>query len=402
MMKKLLLLGGSAQQVIAIETAKELGYYTVLCDYLPDNPGQYVADEFHLVSTTDKEAVLRVAQKKKIDGIVAYSSDPAAPTAAYVSERLNLAGIPYHIAESFCTKNLFRVFLKENGFHVPQSVEITEGSDITQLNAMHLPIILKPTDASGSKGVTVIRDFEEFDAAKAYALEYARNHVAIAEEYIERDHPDVIEAEIFVVDGKVTVWGLMSSVRDAHTNPLLPAAYSYPINLSSSRVDLVKREISRLVACTNIKYGAFNIEMVIDRHERLFFLDAGPRNGGNMLPEYIGGIMDEDLTKATVCAAMGDYDSLNNLKLDGSEGGYWGLVVLHTGEDGVLHGVSYSDVARKYLLREHFFVNKGERVAPFVISKNAVGLAFFHFPTKEIRDEVLNDFVGKHIKVEAS
>ena len=53
MMKKLLLLGGSAQQVVAIETAKRLGYYTVLCDYLPDNPGQYVADRFYLVSTTD-------------------------------------------------------------------------------------------------------------------------------------------------------------------------------------------------------------------------------------------------------------------------------------------------------------------------------------------------------------
>ena len=56
-MKKILLLGGSAQQVVAIEKAKELGYDTVLCDFLPDNPGQYVADKFYLVSTTDKEAV---------------------------------------------------------------------------------------------------------------------------------------------------------------------------------------------------------------------------------------------------------------------------------------------------------------------------------------------------------
>lgn len=65
-MKKILLLGGSAQQVIAIETAKKLGYYTVLCDFLTDNPGQYVADKFYLVSTTDMDAVLDVAQKKKL------------------------------------------------------------------------------------------------------------------------------------------------------------------------------------------------------------------------------------------------------------------------------------------------------------------------------------------------
>ena len=64
-MRKILLLGGSAQQIIAIETAKKFGYYTVLCDYLPDNPGQYVADVFYNVSTTDKEAVLEVAKKKE-------------------------------------------------------------------------------------------------------------------------------------------------------------------------------------------------------------------------------------------------------------------------------------------------------------------------------------------------
>ena len=94
-MKKILLLGGSAQQVIAIETAKKLGYYTVLCDFLTDNPGQYVADKFYLVSTTDMDAVLDVAQKEKVDGVLAYASDPAAPTAAYVAEKLGLPGSPY-------------------------------------------------------------------------------------------------------------------------------------------------------------------------------------------------------------------------------------------------------------------------------------------------------------------
>ena len=127
-MRKLLLLGGSSQQVKAIETAKQQGYYTVLCDFLPDNPGQYVADKFYLVSTTDKEAVLRVAQSEQIDGIVAYSSDPAAPTAAYVAEKMGLPGIPHKIADSFCVKNLVRQFLRENMFSVPMSLEITDTS----------------------------------------------------------------------------------------------------------------------------------------------------------------------------------------------------------------------------------------------------------------------------------
>lgn len=76
--KKLLLLGGSPQQLIAIQKAKELGFYTVLCDYLPDNPGQYIADKFYQVSTTDVNAVYEVAKKEAVDGILPYCSDPAA------------------------------------------------------------------------------------------------------------------------------------------------------------------------------------------------------------------------------------------------------------------------------------------------------------------------------------
>lgn len=99
--KKLLLLGGSAQQVVAIEKAKELGYYTILCDYLPDNPGQYYADKFYQYSTTDKELMLKVATEEKIDGIVAYASDPAAPSAAYVAEKLGLPELRIRLF-SFC------------------------------------------------------------------------------------------------------------------------------------------------------------------------------------------------------------------------------------------------------------------------------------------------------------
>lgn len=398
-MKKILLLGGSAQQVIAIETAKRLGYYTVLCDFLPDNPGQYSADKFYLVSTTDKEAVLKVAKDEAISGIVAYSSDPAAPTAAYVAEKLFLPGIPYETAHSFCEKHLFRTFLEDNGFNVPKAVAVADDTTLSALEGMEFPLIIKPTDSSGSKGVTVIEAPEEFESALNYAKEFSRNGVQIAEEFIRRDHPHVIEAEIFVVDGKVKVWGLMNSVRDIYTNPLLPAAYAYPLSVSDDRFELVKSEVSRLVKCSKVKYGAFNIEMIITKANKLYFLDAGPRNGGNILPEFIGGIKNQNLVEATIYAAMGEYDKLNELSLDGKEGGYWGMSVLHTASDGMLEGIEYSDKAKKCLFREEFFIKPGSEVHSFKVSRNAVGLSLFKFPDEETRDAVLGDFVGKEIKV---
>ena len=385
--------------MIAIEKAKELGYYTVLCDYLPDNPGQYIADSFHLVSTTDKDAVLEVAKQEQINGIVAYSSDPAAPTAAYVASALNLPGMDYDLVRHFCEKQLFREFLLKNDFNVPQSImiKLPYVMDSIDVSNLHFPVIVKPTDSSGSKGITVIDNSDGLKEALAYAQEYSRNGVLIIEDFIRRDHPCVIEAEIFAIDGKVETWGLINSIRDTASNPLLPAAYSYPLNLSESRKKLVKREVSRLVAATGKTSGAFNIEMIIDKHERLFFLDAGPRNGGNMLPEFISMIARKDIVEATIKTAMGDTNSLD-VSLDGEEGGYWGLGVLHTSRGGLFDGVEYSDLAKQALVREEVQKKKGEEVRPFERCNDLVGLNFLHFDSQSDMEEVMNE-TNKTMKV---
>ena len=172
-MEKILLLGGSAQQVVAIETAKRLGYYTILCDFLDDNPGQYVADKFYLESTTDKEKILEIAIEEQIDGILAYASDPAAPTAAYVAEKLGLPGNPYKSVDILCNKDKFRKFLSENGFCTPKAKgysDIQEALDDLNKSYFRLPVIIKPVDSSGSKGATVIRTLDNLNEAIDFAF----------------------------------------------------------------------------------------------------------------------------------------------------------------------------------------------------------------------------------------
>lgn len=388
--KKILLLGGSEAQLIAIRKSKELGYYTVLCDYLSDNPGQYEADKFYLVSTTDKDAVFSVAMKEQIDGIVAYSSDPAAPTAAYVANKMGLSGMDYDTVRHFCEKHLFREYLINNKFNVPQSIEVHIPYDIRAIDysKLRFPVIVKPTDSSGSKGVTVIDSSEDLADALKYAEEYSRNKTLIIEEFILRDHPHVIEAEIFAVKGKVVSWGLINSIRDKKSNPLLPSAYSYPIDLSEERKQIVKSEVSHLVASTGNTSGAFNIEMIIDRHNRLFFLDAGPRNGGNMLPEFISMISKKDIVEATIKVAMGDTSDLD-VELDGESGGYWGLGVLHTTVAGKYKGIEYSPLAKQSLIREMIQKKIGQDVQPFKRCNDLVGLNFCRFNSRQEMDEVM-------------
>lgn len=96
-----------------------MGYYVISCDYLPNNPGHRYAHEYYNISTTDKEAVYKLAKDIQVDGIVAYASDPAAPTAAYVCEKLGLPTSPYSSVEILSRKDLFRQYLSEHNFNVP-------------------------------------------------------------------------------------------------------------------------------------------------------------------------------------------------------------------------------------------------------------------------------------------
>ena len=116
-MKKVLLFGGSYFQIPSIITAKKLGYYAITCDYAPQNPGHKFADKYHNVSTTDKDAVLNLTKKLKIDGVVCYASDHAAPTTAYVAEKLGFPTSPYKSVEILSNKDRNYDLFSSQAFH---------------------------------------------------------------------------------------------------------------------------------------------------------------------------------------------------------------------------------------------------------------------------------------------
>lgn len=232
-MKKILLLGGSAQQIPAIEYANKQGYYTVLCDYLRDNPGQYYVDKFYCVSTTDKEAILEVSQKEKVDGIVAYASDPAAPTAAYVAETMGLPTNPYKSVVILAYKDKFREFLKANDFNCPYFISSNNYDEINEsIPEFKIPVMVKPLDSSGSKGVKKVESLNELRAAYNDAREQSRGKKVIVEEYITMAHKYIIGGDCFVLNGKVVFWGLLNCHRNFNENPLIPTGKSHPIQVS--------------------------------------------------------------------------------------------------------------------------------------------------------------------------
>ena len=398
-MKKILLLGGSAQQVIAIEKAKELGMYTIVCDYLIDNPGQYVADKFYLASTTDKELILKIAKEEKIDGIVAYASDPAAPTAAYVAEKMNLPGNPYKSVEILCNKDKFRKFLGENGFNTPKSKgysNIEDASNDIKNDEFEFPIIIKPVDSSGSKGISVLHDKSKLKKSIEYALSFSRCKKIIVEKFIEKKHEYLVGGDLFIKDGKIVLWGLLNCHRDSNVNKLVPVGKSYPLRIDEFDEKNVKNTLQKLVDELHIKSGAMNVELIIDKNDKVWLVDVGPRNGGNMIPDLLGYIFNVDVVEMTIKAAMEMEFAINNDNI--VDKCFYATHNLHSSENGFFEGVEFSDEIEKYIFRKNIYKKQNDIVEYFDHAAKAIGIIFMKFNSKDEMNKVL-DNINSHINI---
>lgn len=384
-MKKILLLGGSAQQLVAIKTAKELGYYTVVCDYLPDNPGQYEADKFYGISTTDIEAVYRVAKDEQVDGVLAYASDPAALPAAIVAERLGLPTNPAKSVEVLGLKYPWRQFLRDNDFACPKVYSFhpnTSIDDIKEKTAdFTFPLVVKPTDSSGSKGVTMLENYDNIDKAVSWADSYSRNKILIIEEYIQRGYPYVIGGDIFVWDGKIVLFGEMECLRDTVKSPLIPIGEKTPTSLNEKQKNRIHDELQRIIKALDIRFGELNIEILLDKSDNVHFLELGPRAGGNMIPIQLSDAFGVDLVKANVQAAMGVKPEFIDTEIKSLPGCYMHYV-LHSYEEGIFKGIDIDEIIDKYIYRKVIYKNEGDEVEIFDGAGKALGIIFLHFDTK--------------------
>lgn len=379
-MKKILLLGGSAQQVTAIETAKRLGYYTVLCDYLTDNPGQYHADKFYLVSTTDKEAVLKVAEEESVDGVLAYASDPAAPTAAYVAEKLGLPGSPYESVEILCNKDKFRAFLKEHGFCTPEARGYSNTSEALRdigAGMFKLPVIVKPVDSSGSKGVSRIDGVEEAKEKLEYAMSFSRGKRIIVEEFVEKFGYQ-IAGDGLSVDGRLVFRYFANDHFNPNcVNPFVPISASFPYNMPAEVQDKVHAEIQRLLTALDMRTTTYNFDMRIDKDYNVYLMEVAPRDGGNYIPDVIKYATGVDLVECSVKAAMGEKIDIGEVK----PSGFYSYYAVHSLKDGILREVKIS--AEEHVLENHILVKPGDKIKAFTGANTTLGCLIMRFDSME-------------------
>ncbi|KAA6338327.1 L-arginine-specific L-amino acid ligase [termite gut metagenome] len=397
MPKKILLLGGTHFQIPSVKTAKRMGYYTITCDYSPNNPGHKFADEYHNVSTTDKEAVLQLAQKLKIDGIVCYASDPAALTAAYVAEKMELPGQPYKSVEILSNKDLFRDFLSKNGFHVPKAIGFTSIEDGEKAwDSFKKPVMVKPVDSSGSKGVSKVEKLEDLESKIAYALTFSRNKRFIIEEYVEKFGYQ-IAGDGFSVNGRLVFRCFANDHFNLSSgNPFVPIAASWPYNMPKYIHDKIHTEVQRLFDLLEMSTGAYNFDIRIDKDENVYLMEVAPRNGGNLIDQVIHYATGVDLVEYTINAALGE--DCSNLKMIEPDG-FWSCYVVHSKVAGILEKVEFSDDFRNNNIIEfEMLFHPGDRVDAFNGSNGTLGTMILKFASETEMLEKM-DHMDNYVRV---
>lgn len=389
-MKKLLLLGGSRFLLPVIQAAHKLGYYTITCDYLPHNIAHNYSDEYCNVSIIDKDAVLKTAEKLRIDGIMSFACDPGVVTAAYVAEQM---GLPYCGSyEAVCilqNKWAFRKFLGENGFRVPVAKGYCDvESALKDVDLFPWPVIVKPVDSAGSKGVVRVDSMAELRKGIEYALTFSHRKEFIIEQFLpKKGHSS--DSDCFSKNGELEFVSYSAQRFDEMAlNPYTPAAFSWPASISIENQRELTQEIQRLLKLLNMKTSLYNIETRECLDGNAYIMECSPRGGGNRLAEMLHYATGIDLIENAVRAAVGD--SLIQVE-QRPYSGYWAEIILHSKSRGFFDSLWISDAISGNIVERDLWVNHGDIVEGFRGANEAIGTLVLRFDSQERMEEVLGN-----------
>lgn len=400
-MKKLLLLGGSRYLIPVIEAAHKLGCYVITCDYLPDNTAHKFADEYVNVSIIDKDATLAAAQKLEIDGIMSFACDPGVVTAAYVAEKM---GLPfqgsYEATSILQDKGLFRQFLTDNGFNVPHAKRYTDKKAPYQdVDFFNWPVIVKPVDSAGSKGVTKVETPDDLAEAIETAVGGSHNAAFIIEDFLtfKGYHSS---ADPFTVDGKLQFVTYSDQLFDKEAeNPYTPAEIIWPSTMSQSDQDYLTAETQRLMDLLHMGTGIYNIETCVGSDGKPYLMEVSPRGGGCKIAELQRMAFGVDLIENEVRKAIGmPVENVRQTECDG----YWCEMIIHArpGQSGTFKALKIDpEIEKNHVQLIDMTTKPGDFVHPFTGANMSLGDMFLRFDSREQLDETM-DRVNEWLTIE--
>ena len=317
-----------------------------------------------------------------MDGVVAYASDPAAPTAAYVCEKLGLPTSPFRSVEILSKKHLFRKYLADNGFNVPKANSYRRFEEAEQdLKNFKLPVMVKPVDSSGSKGVNRLTDPSQLKPFFEDAMSYSRDKIVIIEEFIVKNGPQ-ISGDAFSVDGKLVFHCLGNEFYSTKVDKdFAPLGECWPTVMPTEVIDTLAEDLQRLITSLGMRSNAYNVEAIYGMDGKVYILELGARSGGSLIPQVTALATGVDMVPYVIKAAMGE--DCSDLKMAPVKG-FWSNYMAHSKEAGLYDGIEYDKAfGEKHLVDYVTDTRLGDPIHKYRDAQDCVGELILRYDSQE-------------------
>lgn len=389
MKKTLMILGAGQCQVPIIRKAHDMGYETVAVSKKGDYPGFAVADKSYEIDVREKEYICAIARKEKICGVLTDQTDITVPTVSYVAEKLNLAGIGYECALNFTNKFKMRRLCESIGVQVPKYFKASTLSEaMKQAKDFVFPIVVKPVDSQGSRGVSRVNSIDELGEIFENSLNHSPSRNVILEEYFS--------GKEVVVQGIVLEYDFLNLIiGDRYyfdfKNIFIPKQTIFP---STIRDDLKKKIFnlnSNIINSFGPKFGITHSEFLVnEKTDEIRLVETAIRGGGvfissDLIPLACGVDANELLIKCVV----GDDPKIDKSRIYEKASGYI-CFCLPEGAISRAEGVEkvslLKGVHKEYL--ENLFI--GKRTAQISDKTSRMGpILFFGDDRRECQETIL-------------
>lgn len=301
-MKKLAIVGASYLQEPLIQRAKKKGIETHVFAWAAGDVGEKSADFFYPISTTDKEKILEKCREIRVDGICTIASDLAVIAVNYVAYHMGLIGNSPECTKKSTNKHLMRECFKNHGLPSPGSFLVESTSDMEGLDIKY-PVIVKPLDRSGSRGITKVEDFSGLEGAIKLAKDQGFEKKALVEEFISGKEYSV---EYVSWQGKHKFLALTEKFTTG-APCYVETAHFEPADVDEETLDRIKDVVERSLDALGIENGASHSELKVDEEGNVGLIEIGGRMGGDCIGSHLVELTTgTDYLEAVIDIALGN------------------------------------------------------------------------------------------------
>ena len=302
--KKLLVVGAGHEQVPAIVRAKQFGIKVYATDWDSEAPGAKLANKFEKISTADKDKNLEFAQASKVDGVMTLSSELAVPVVAYVAEKMALnTGLDQDIALRATNKNVMHRAFVANGTPCATSKKVNGSTELQALIKEHaFPVVIKPSDSSGQKGVCICYSKEELQVAIEDAAALSSDGYAIAEQYIEGPE---INVTAMVCNGVIEFLSFSHRVTAPLPHFGIAVEHVVPPSISQESLQDVKEAAEKAIQAIGLSNGIAYPQIIASATHGARVIEIAARIPGGYMRDVAllsGGV---DLIDVAICQSLG-------------------------------------------------------------------------------------------------